>query len=82
MAKFFGFGKGNAGGKSTTAGRVDEEKEPRAFIVSRKSQVLHRGRRDVDDQVEEILDGSTIAPTSVFSARGDEILQRLRERTS
>ena len=40
------------------------------------------GRRNAEDeQVRAVLDGSTIAPTSVFSTRGDEILRRLRERT-
>ncbi len=39
-------------------------------------------RRDIDEQVDAVLNGSTIAPTDVYATRGDEILKRLRERTS
>ena len=38
--------------------------------------VVHR----LTDQVQDILDGRSVAPTDVYSSRGDEILERLRRR--
>jgi len=74
MPKMFRFLKSSATPQRGATFEVVQKSIPRSGWFT-----VHK--RDVDEQVEAVLNGSTIAPTSVFSTRADEILDRLRERT-